>query len=396
MNMMLAALALAATLSANPQTLALQAIKGDAASVRALRAMGQPGVDALIAVNADARIVDAVCRQRDCKWSRLYWHTDFEQAKRVARKTGKPILSLRLLGNLDEELSCANSRYFRTLLYSNRQISAYLRANYVLHWKSERPAPVMTIDFGGGRRMQRTVTGNSIHYVLDAEGRPLDAIPGLYSAPAFLSLLREGVALHRAVALAEKQGKRDRALSAYHTNAFLVSMRPRIGLSPLATANDYEGTRDQRLAVWTAGVLAPLKAMSESQVFEKISLDARALGWRDDVTRLISEAVTGPTTIDDNSRALIGAKRASAPLSKASLSATLKRLEKAIAADTKINEKKLRPKLHEWLQDAPRDLEALNRRVYDELFLTPGKDPWMGLVSDVSFTGIEGEGLFTR
>ena len=171
MDMMIAALALAATLTSNPQMLVQQAVKGDAAAVRQLRAMGQPAVDLLIRHKAPDPVLEAVCKQRDCRWSGLYWYTDLEEAKRVARKTGRPILSLHLLGNLDEELSCANSRYFRTLLYSNLQIRAYLRANYVLHWKSVRPAPKLTIDFGDGRQMRRTITGNSVHYVLDSRGR---------------------------------------------------------------------------------------------------------------------------------------------------------------------------------------------------------------------------------
>ena len=31
----------------------------------------------------------------------------------------KAVLSLQMLGNLDEDFSCANSRFFRTLLYSS-------------------------------------------------------------------------------------------------------------------------------------------------------------------------------------------------------------------------------------------------------------------------------------
>src|SRR6516162_6507450 len=54
--------------------------------------------------------------------ARLYWFTDLEQAKAEAKRTNKPILSLRLLGRLDEELSCANSRLFRAVLYSNARL----------------------------------------------------------------------------------------------------------------------------------------------------------------------------------------------------------------------------------------------------------------------------------
>ncbi len=72
---------------------------------------------------ADARYraaLDRACRQFDCASSGLYWFTDLDAALAEARRTHRPVLSLRLLGNLDEEMSCANSRYFRTLLYSNR------------------------------------------------------------------------------------------------------------------------------------------------------------------------------------------------------------------------------------------------------------------------------------
>jgi len=108
------------------------------------------------------------------------------------------VLSLRLLGNLDEEMSCANSRYFRTSSTPNRAIAAFLHSNFVLHWSSERPAPLVTIDFGGGRIMRRTITGNSVHYLLDETGRPLDAIPGLYAPKPFLDQLAEMKTLYDA------------------------------------------------------------------------------------------------------------------------------------------------------------------------------------------------------
>src|SRR4029077_6429995 len=122
-----------------------------------------------------------VAEQRDAYASHLYWYTDLEAAKSAARASHKPILALRMLGNLTEELSCANSRFFRTVLYPNEKVSADLREGFILYWSSERPAPKITIDFGDGRKIERTVTGNSIHYVLDENGNPIDAIPGLYS-----------------------------------------------------------------------------------------------------------------------------------------------------------------------------------------------------------------------
>ena len=64
----------------------------------------------------------------------LYWFTDLGAAIAEATRTGKPILSLRLLGRLDQELSCANSRFFRKLLYPDAPINQLLRERFVLHW----------------------------------------------------------------------------------------------------------------------------------------------------------------------------------------------------------------------------------------------------------------------
>src|SRR5262249_30292145 len=79
----------------------------------------------------------------------------------------------------------------------NARIGALLRQGFVLHWQSERPAPRITIDFGDGRKMERTLTGNSVHYVLDEEGNPVDALPGLYGPEAFA----RGLVTAREVAL---------------------------------------------------------------------------------------------------------------------------------------------------------------------------------------------------
>ena len=127
--------------------------------------------------------------QKDAYAAHLYWYTDLNTARRLAADQKKPILTLRLLGNLNEEFSCANSRLFRAVLYPNSEISKYLRENYILHWQSVRPAPRITIDFGDGRKIERTITGNSIHYILDHDGEMIDALPGLYSPFGFKKYL---------------------------------------------------------------------------------------------------------------------------------------------------------------------------------------------------------------
>jgi len=119
----------------------------------------------------------------------LVWFSDLERALAEARRTRRPVLSLRLLGRFDEELTCANSRFFKRMLYPEPRVHRLLREAFVLHWQSVRPVPIVTIDFGDGRRIKRTLTGNSLHVVLDPRGRPVDALPGLFDPDTFLRLL---------------------------------------------------------------------------------------------------------------------------------------------------------------------------------------------------------------
>lgn len=135
----------------------------DLAAITVLRAKGQAGLaeilrayDAAPAARkaALAATADAVAAQRYATASRLYWYTDLAAAQAEAKRRQKPILALRMLGRLDEDLSCANSRFFRTALYPDARVAKLLRDEFVLLWTSERDVPRVTIDYGDGRRLR--------------------------------------------------------------------------------------------------------------------------------------------------------------------------------------------------------------------------------------------------
>ncbi|HEY5922068.1 MAG TPA: hypothetical protein VIV11_10380 [Kofleriaceae bacterium] len=156
-----------------------------------IRRSGPASLDLYLRLHGPAASseLDRVCAMKDAHTALLYWFTDLGAALAQARREKKPILSLRLLGRLDQELSCANSRFFRKLLYPDAQINRMLRDQFVLHWESVRPVPLVTINFGDGRRVERTLTGNSAHLVLDWRGRPVDVLPGLFDRDTFVLLL---------------------------------------------------------------------------------------------------------------------------------------------------------------------------------------------------------------
>jgi hypothetical protein len=345
------------------------------------REQGQRGVDDLhakwtAAAPADRlelqKKLDRVCQQKDCHSSRLFWHTDLESAQSAARRLGRPILSLHLLGRLDEELSCANSRFFRTLLYSDEAISAILREKFVLHWHSVREVPMVTIELGGGRVIRQTITGNSAHYLLSADGVPLDVLPGLYSPAAFRDQLERWVTLHRTMS--------SEALRAYHQERLIqtTARAKELGFDDAM----YNG----QPAVWAAQRRSLSKAATEVPLLRQLQSGAAR---RQNASRQALAAYV----IGEEGKASIEFSPSTLQLMRSKQDLTeelLDNLRRSVASDTAFNEYDLHRRVHEWfMNDEVEDLASLNERVYTELFLTPSSDPWLGLAPDSVFIGID-------
>jgi hypothetical protein len=73
----------------------------------------------------------------------------------------------------------------------------------------------------------------------------------------------------------------------------------------------------------------------------------------------------------------------------------IQKLERSIALDTVRNEYLLHTKLHAWLAviHGVESVDVLNERVYAELFMTPRSDPWFGLLSPDTYTGLDNAGV---
>jgi hypothetical protein len=71
------------------------------------------------------------------------------------------------------------------------------------------------------------------------------------------------------------------------------------------------------------------------------------------------------------------------------------KFQKLIAIDSIRNEYLLHSQLHQWLMGDrfSADVESLNTRVYDQLFLTPKSDLWLGLMPGDGYTGIDRDGI---
>lgn len=390
------------------------------AAVAELRRMGPEGLELLLEKHAEAieaykktgrrtagwdrlaAAIDAVAMQKDAYASRLYWHTDLDAARAAAARTGRPLLSLRLLGNLNEEYSCANSRFFRSTLYANAAVSRYMRENFVLHWRSVRPAPKVTVDFGDGRKIERTLTGNSIHYVLDPEGRVIDALPGLNAPDRFFSFLSASAALHGSISSDKDPDMRAESLRQFRVTGYRQLTRKidrtarRLGLEFDVTAEPSREFEEMPPAL-LASEVAVTKSMIEISLLRDMTPDVIRYG-SDQIDlrqwRKIAAETRVRSDLDAASVAFIRRQTARNGLTEQQFARLIGNLGEYIAVDTARNEFLLRPILLVWLtKDPDADIEKLNERIYAELFLTPGEDRWLGLYAPDLYTALEGSGV---
>ncbi len=393
-----------------------QALAGDAATAQqamaALRRLGAPAVEHMLAARPTAdgeaegswrRALDTVCGQLDCVESRLFWFQDLDLAVQEAQRSQRPILSLRLLGRLDEELSCANSRFFRSILYADPMISDFLRQRFVLHWSSERPVPTFHLDFGEGRRLEGTLTGNSIHYVLDRRGRPVDGLPGLYGPGFFRGRLWAAAALaDRLSPLDDDNFIEERAEAHGQMLARLAAeVSPvRLELDVLRLAQEggdavapSEGMTPE-LTVLTArlaGERALSKAIVESPLVEAMSLGSANVDPNRPLWEILAEHHWRNLRLSETSLGLL--RRQLDSFDGAVTEEALTTIQLAIGIDAMRNEYELHAVLHTWLTDTRQpqlDMGPFNARVYAELFLTPAEDPWLGLASVETFLALSG------
>jgi hypothetical protein len=423
--------------------IALQEGHGDpelrAAIVSHLRAGGQPRLDSLIAEyrsvperpedegRAFRALIDEVAGQRDAHYGGLFWHTDLQAALAQAEAAGKPVLSLRMLGELTSEYSCANSRLFRTLLYADPELAGWLKANFVLHWSSERPVPRVAIDFGDGRVVERTITGNSAHFVLDARGRTLDVIPGLWSATNFQAVLADSLVLHDQLMRTRTERQWWTMLATHHQTALaraaaqladelrfvrgepqdLAAVQAWLSDDPEAAAR-VPAMKAVPMAIGKSKIEAPILAAAPRALGgEDGAAELGGIGPRDDLERLaIGTRLAPDATLHANSLTIIAAERPLEGLVPAeqldvATAAMLDALLASVRQDTAKNALELYPRVHAELAARARKRGSLSFAdvdawVYASLFETPAEDPWLGLVDATVYTGLVGGGVIGR
>jgi hypothetical protein len=278
---------------------------------------------------------------------------------------------------------------------------------------------VVTIDFGDGRTIERTLTGNSAHYVLASDGTPLDSLPGLYSPVAFGAWLDRTAKLHARLDLSKAPA--EHVIADYHRSQ-LAAIDEQINRDVARLPEELRVTfASARLVPGAAGEDRPTAAKASRVAVGKMALESRVVRATEPASRTIDLAPESDNErlwqaiaaihrdgakLDNSSVELIRSEQpipardaARAARAKTRVEDPLVRLvsefENSIALDTVRNEYLLHRKIHEWYVEgsAATSVDNLNERVYAELFLTPSSDPWLGLVPPDTYTGLRAGGL---
>jgi hypothetical protein len=101
------------------------------------------------------------------------------------------------------------------VLFSKENVAQVINARFEPVWESVRPVPIVHVDFGNGTVLTRTLHGNILTSVCDADGQLLDALPGIYAEKEYLRQLEQLSLLARYIRI-QPTDKRAETLRAYH------------------------------------------------------------------------------------------------------------------------------------------------------------------------------------
>jgi hypothetical protein len=243
------------------------------------------------------------------------------------------------------------------VLLSDAKVSSFLAEHFVLYWSTVRPAPKVTIDFGNGHLLERTLKGNTIFYVVRSDGRVVDAVPGVYLPDAFLSELNQSLEL---LALSDAEVLERHATEAVTLRFQAVGMNSASAVATLSKAP----------------VQGPLIRAIEPTTVSKAVLQSPMIAGLEDPHPATTET---PSIVDVSSLPLTTDE-----LEEAYLPGPGTLAERALKADSESSVKVLRPAVHRWFAErsnlpAPADCRS---PIYKDILKVDIDDPYLGLKVD--------------
>jgi hypothetical protein len=203
------------------------------------------------------------------------------------------------------------------------------------------------------------------------------------------------------------------APSAAYADNTVAATAPAVGKAGAVAANPAAAGNPP--GAGKAAALAVGKGLVELPILKRLDLAESAVPSAEELKTATAEELWpkiaalhyADAELDEASRALIASKNPTAgraaelAVSKVRVESPLVRmfrdLQQSIAVDTVRNEYLFRRQILEWLANegtaTAANVFALNERVYADLFLTPRRDPWLGLLPASTYSALDNNGV---
>lgn len=255
------------------------------------------------------------------------------------------------------------------MLLSDGVVSRYLRENFVLVWNSVRPVPKVTIDFGNGKVLERTLKGNTAFYVCRSDGTVVDSLPGVYLPDDFLKELKSSQNLLKLSNSEVLEFHRRRGAQVAQLDLPEVALGKGRIESPvlkLLTPNKISASK--------AAVQSPLLAklnLEDSRITQNVPKTSASTQWNDS----IEDVSAKPMTSEDYEKQHLPGNGPAG--------------QRAMRADSQSSLRVLRPAIHKLFGEyarLPRP-EECRAAIYKDILKVDIDDPYLGLkIEDIPGT----------
>jgi hypothetical protein len=251
------------------------------------------------------------------------------------------------------------------VLLSDPQVVRFLSTEVVPCWETVRPAAKVTIDFGDGRTLKRTLMGNTVLSLCLPDGSAVDAFPGVYTPSDFLSETRKSLEFLRkcgdVISSAQvRDWHKEQITEAIKSEKIRTTLSKRVVESPLLKALGMSAER--------------VLASAQNQPPKPIDPTANPKSAFAAVSAKIEDVSKQPASAEQ-----IRAAYANAPKEKQPTPEQLGKM--AVEMDSRNNVALVRPAVHLLFAtyDAlptPRDCRDV---IFKQLLHVPIDDPYLGL-----------------
>ncbi len=224
---------------------------------------------------------------------------------------------------------------------SDPEVIKLLSTEVIPVWESVGPVPKVTIELGNGRKLERTLGGNIITYIVSADGAVYDAYPGVYTPWDYLTEIQKTLNF-------VKQTPEPSKIISWHRDQF----------SDLVASEQYRTTFSKALVespLLKALKIGPAKNFTEKGNFRDISKE--------------------PATVQQLSAALLN-YQSDDPQEIG---------RRVVEVDSANNVKLMRPAVHALysnLESLPK-VNVFRDIIYKQLLHIPLDDPYLGLADAI-------------